>query len=454
MPIDLSKKSWLASLVAEDLAAYDPVAARLRLPPEVRESHPDGPSLEARARMLVVRSLRPSRVVPGPADEEETSAFLYPVQGHVALLLDLALLQGGAFEPARRRAELAGFFAAAVGEAKLAASALPRGGALPVESAVKRAFARAGAVLRQRCFPPGDPALGIRLYAGRLVVMRRLLARIAIAYYRKGAFDRAALPGYLAYASQELACLTEALTALAAADGPLDAQRRRIVQRQIARLGVPRPLARDLQRQVAEPRPAAEIARAAPARMRPFLVEQLLLVSVGVAPTPAKEEVIARFAEAAQLGPDQIAAMKVEAAAFHAGHAQLFRASGLAEPDWVWSEWEEMGDQMMERISAIFSDNLEAIVTEIKQTGELGQLIAKATSGKTLTPDEKRKMKAQLIDLARVVPALAIFAAPGGMLLLPLLAKLLPFQLLPSAFQPQARKGAPAPRQGQEQEES
>jgi hypothetical protein len=43
-------------------------------------------------------------------------------------------------------------------------------------------------------------------------------------------------------------------------------------------------------------------------------------------------------------------------------------------------------------------------------------------------------VKAQLIDLAKVVPALAIFAAPGGMLLLPLLSKLLPFNILPSSW--------------------
>ena len=43
-------------------------------------------------------------------------------------------------------------------------------------------------------------------------------------------------------------------------------------------------------------------------------------------------------------------------------------------------------------------------------------------------------MRAQLIDLAKTIPALAIFAAPGGMLLLPILLKLLPFNLLPSSF--------------------
>jgi hypothetical protein len=94
---------------------------------------------------------------------------------------------------------------------------------------------------------------------------------------------------------------------------------------------------------------------------------------------------------------------------------------------------------MMEKVATAVTDNLEAIVTEVKQTGELGQLLAKAAAGKTLTIDEKGKVKRQLIDLAKAVPALAIFAAPGGMLLLPLLAKLLPFNVLPSAWSAQSR---------------
>ena len=51
-------------------------------------------------------------------------------------------------------------------------------------------------------------------------------------------------------------------------------------------------------------------------------------------------------------------------------------------------------------------------------------------------------MKEQLIDLAKAVPALAIFAAPGGMVLLPLLAKLLPFDVLPSSFSQKSRDAA------------
>ena len=50
MRVDIARKTWLEDLVAEALAGYDPTAARLRLPREVRDPDPEGPSLEARAR--------------------------------------------------------------------------------------------------------------------------------------------------------------------------------------------------------------------------------------------------------------------------------------------------------------------------------------------------------------------------------------------------------------------
>jgi hypothetical protein len=39
------------------------------------------------------------------------------------------------------------------------------------------------------------------------------------------------------------------------------------------------------------------------------------------------------------------------------------------------------------------------------------------------------------MDVARSIPALAIFALPGGGILLPVLIKVLPFNILPSSFQ-------------------
>ena len=44
-------------------------------------------------------------------------------------------------------------------------------------------------------------------------------------------------------------------------------------------------------------------------------------------------------------------------------------------------------------------------------------------------------MQEQLIDVAKSIPALAIFALPGGGILLPVLIKVLPFNILPSSFQ-------------------
>jgi hypothetical protein len=97
---------------------------------------------------------------------------------------------------------------------------------------------------------------------------------------------------------------------------------------------------------------------------------------------------------------------------------------------------------MVDRVAAAVNENLDAIVKELRETGELGTLLAKAAAGQTLDATERRKVKAQLIDLAKAVPALAIFAAPGGMVLLPLLAKLLPFDFLPSAFHEKSREAA------------
>ena len=67
--------------------------------------------------------------------------------------------------------------------------------------------------------------------------------------------------------------------------------------------------------------------------------------------------------------------------------------------------------------------------------GELKFLLGRLARGQTLTASERRKMREQLLDLAKALPAVAIFAAPGGVLLLAALAKLLPQSFLPAAFQ-------------------
>jgi len=435
--VDLEKKSWLADLVDGQLVGYDPAAARLRLPRELRDPCPEGPDLESRARMLVARSLRRRLGVSGAATEE---AFIGTVEGHLALLLDLALLLGVPFEPRRRRAELAAILAAGTGDLSAALRAAPPvGPGEPSAAATQRALTRAGEALLRLHYPPGDPNGGLSLYSGRVSIQRRLLARVAIHYLGKGALDPDQVIAELEQAQDELLLLAEALAGLHEAEGPLPLHGRHVVHLQLERLGLDRERAQRARHRVDRPRDAEAICQACPQPLRRFLLEQLLLAGLGRADsTTAHGDFIASFAEAAGITPEDLAAMQIEAAAFHADHEQWFRAFGLPEsPEWseLAEEWNEFGERMVERVAAVVTENMEAIATEFRKTGELGSLLAKATTGQKLTPTERRKVKEQLIDLAKAVPALAIFAAPGGLVLLPLLAKLLPFDLLPSAFQ-------------------
>lgn len=85
-----------------------------------------------------------------------------------------------------------------------------------------------------------------------------------------------------------------------------------------------------------------------------------------------------------------------------------------------------------EEIQKLLFKNKQSLQKELSESKELVQLIRKSTTEK-LTEEEKQKVKSQLIDVFKSVPALAIFLLPGGMILLPLVAKLLP-DIMPTAF--------------------
>src|SRR6266540_1807166 len=407
------EKGWLDALVAAELDRHDPAAALARLPVDVRDAGLSSTDLAPAARLLVARSLRLRRLGPQPADA--TAAFLDEVRLHVALLLDLAMLRGLPFQRARRRVEIAAFLAAAVGEVADALEALPLAAVAADARDVEAAFLGAERALVARFHPPGDPVLGLPLHPGVVTALRRRLARVATGFHRDGRLDPHALARHAAFADRESVLLAETLAGLFAAGEPADERVRAVRQRQIARLGVSRAAAREARARLA----GDGTARWADA-----------------------------FVAASGLDAATVAAARIEAAAQHGDHQVWFEAlDDAGRIDWqaLAGEWEAATDAVVERVSSAVTDNFGAIVTEIRQTGELGQLVARAASGGKLTAEERRKVRAQLIDLAKAVPALAIFAAPGGMLLLPLLAKLLPFNLLPSAWdRPEAKDVKPA----------
>lgn len=196
------------------------------------------------------------------------------------------------------------------------------------------------------------------------------------------------------------------------------------------------------------PRGATALARAAPARLRRFLVEQVLRAEAASAPSAGGAAYADELAAAARIGADEVAAMRAEAAVLAAEQQIWLEAPAGAAAEWqaFTDQWGEVTDELLERVAGVVTQNLEAVAAEVRQTGQLGQLLAKAATGTPLSAEERRKVRLQLIDLAKAIPALAIFAAPGGMLLLPLLAKLLPFNVLPSAWDPKTvaeRKALP-----------
>ena len=85
-----------------------------------------------------------------------------------------------------------------------------------------------------------------------------------------------------------------------------------------------------------------------------------------------------------------------------------------------------------DEIRELLQKNKRRLETELKNNKELLALLFKYTHTK-LSEEEKEAMKNQLIEVFRTIPAFAIFLLPGGLILLPIVAKLIP-DIMPSSF--------------------
>ncbi len=80
----------------------------------------------------------------------------------------------------------------------------------------------------------------------------------------------------------------------------------------------------------------------------------------------------------------------------------------------------------------LLEKNKNSLLQEIEESKELLFLL-KESATRSLTEEEKNKVKEQLLDICKSIPAFTVFMLPGGALLLPLLIKFIP-NILPSAF--------------------
>jgi hypothetical protein len=71
----------------------------------------------------------------------------------------------------------------------------------------------------------------------------------------------------------------------------------------------------------------------------------------------------------------------------------------------------------------LIAANKEAILTQVLAVRGLMQLLMKTrNTGVKLTTEERKEIRKHLRNMAKMIPALAVFALPGGSFLLPVLA--------------------------------
>lgn len=86
----------------------------------------------------------------------------------------------------------------------------------------------------------------------------------------------------------------------------------------------------------------------------------------------------------------------------------------------------------LEQAKEILQQNKKVLLQELSESKE-AFLLAKKSVHTKLTEEEQKKLKNQLLDICKSVPAFTVFMLPGGAILLPLLIKLIP-DILPSSF--------------------
>ena len=340
-----------------------------------------------------------------------------------------------------RRAQLLAILAASAGEPEAAARlfADPIGTPSPLEKLADKTATR----LCRRYLAAGGPFAGLPLHNGLCAVEVRTCGTLALASFEHGRVSPAAVALTARAALTWRTMLVEILAGLARLQEN-GAQSLRGMEQVIRTQRLPVREARTLRRALGQPREVEQIATDLHSEaLRRFMLTQVLLASLMDGRLePGEVEFVQRLAGATGVDADALSKLENEVAQFYADHKEALAALRLAETP------EGLPHALTTRLEAAVLDNLDRLLQEIRETRELAELLAKATAGGTLSREEKAKVREQLVDLAKTIPALAIFAAPGGMLLLPILFKLLPFNLLPSSFvdPPPARAALPAAR--------
>jgi hypothetical protein len=456
MHMDLGKAGWLSSALEEVIAAH------ARAPgPVVPPGLADSSSGRARARSYLRRMLRASGLLygtpaeglpsePGSPRAPEEQLFLAVVRTLARMALDIALLTGA--RPAPRREQLLLLFAALTGKLEEALSIEEK--LADQLEAPRRLWSRVEGALERRAISlGGDPAYGLLLHNGAIYADAHMFGRQAIDYFSRGSLNAAMVQRRVQFAARQKALLVEVLTGLACVDKRPSHATRRAILRQVEDLRLPGALESELRASVKQSfqrrRSLATVVQGVHSvDLRRFILEQTLLASlVDGRRSPGERAFIRQLTQALRISEGTVRQLELEVAEFYARNRSVVDVFTVSAAAGV------LGEDLVSSMQEALERNAHRIMQEVRETGELYHLLTKAARRQPLTAEERRRMRAQLIDVAKAIPALAIFAAPGGMLLVVALAKVLPFNLLPSAFYEEPEPLSPE-EEGAEEEPS
>lgn len=450
-PLDPSTAGWLVRLVEAFLDVHDRGASE-RAVMQVIAEQPDAPREELAARLADRRlrgiGLRPGGPALAPALEARLAPLLPPpgpardhVVGTVAVLAaqwevldDIALLYENRSQREERALEAFTVSALLLNDVALARrlhqAHLEAAGGKAIDLAPWAAEVEKLLMVRGAKRGRGVPISGLTY------LDTRAFALLAAHYFERASVEEAGVQKLHALTNSQKIGLVELLIALAWADGRLAAEERRMIDQQIGLADLSPADKRRLEA-LLERRPSLEeleLGPTSPDARRFFLEQGVLLTLVDDDLSPAEQALLEEVARRLGGTSEELEATILEVVAFYEKNRDAIRDFGP-----VSGAFGRLRTLVADRAQRAVMSNLRKLVTEVKETGELAKLLGMA-SLRELTPEEMGKVKSQLLDICKTIPALAIFVLPGGAILLPILLKVLPFSLLPTAFNDDAAR--------------
>ena len=277
-----------------------------------------------------------------------------------------------------------------------------------------------------RCPPTEHPLLDSNYHRFLVYTESRSVLLLAQASFQ-GTLDESLVAATLGESAVVRLGIVEAVQGLVLADGHLDTSERRLVRGLIGLGGFTREEEASLE--LAELPSVGALAREIQTPTQRVLVLRVLIAAslVDRDRSPAEDDFVDTLAEAFGVSAQEVARLHLEVGANVDARPDL--SSSLSRS----ATLKRVNRSTQRYLERLVKQNMRALVTEAREMGDLVHLLSKKTR-ESLTDEEQRRMETQLKDLLRAIPSLAIFAAPGGALLLPILARILPFKLLPDAF--------------------